>query len=189
MQSDLSLVRNLCLLCFLCRGARPVNDEAVAEGGVAVVFADAVHEGVEFFGGELDDLVGLHAHQVAGGLAAKRELVVGAGRIDQDLFDDLRFEQVLERAVDRGLGHAVLGVLHLGQQFVGLEDAFLAEHGVEDKRAFGGELEPLAFEEAPKDRAHRLDEAVIFADGGDGVGAGGALACVGHGGIVGENVQ
>ena len=75
--------------------------------------------------------------------------------VDQHLLDDLGLEQVLEGAVDRGLGHPVVGAAHVREQFVGLKDPVLAQHRVEDQRPLCGELQPLTLKEAAEDRAHR----------------------------------
>src|ERR1017187_5613019 len=81
---------------------------------------------------------GRRVHEVVMHLLAAAEM---------DLFEQAGVEEMLEGAINRGLGDAVLGFPQFQQQFLGLEGPAKRLHGLEDRQALRGILEAALPEE------------------------------------------
>jgi len=145
--------------------------EAVGDGGEAHLAGDFLAEFDDEFGGEGDHFAGLKIDEVVVGVGEVDEVIVGllaaavGGR--GHLVEEAGIAEVLEGAVDGGLGDAVSAFAEFEEEFLGLEGASEFLHGLENGGAFGGELEAA--------RAEEIAENLFRRCRGKGGGGGGVV--------------
>jgi hypothetical protein len=135
----------------------------VGEGGEAHFAGDFFAELDQGVGGEGDDFSGIEVEEMvvafaspaaagAGAFGGVDEIVVGLlAHAEVDLFEETGVKEMLEGAVDGGLGGADGGFAEFQEKFFGFEGAFELLDGFEDGEALGGELEFSLAEEVAKD--------------------------------------
>lgn len=148
-------------------GSHPrIDDDAMALGGEAALFADAVSEVDQFREFDRGDLAGVDVDEKCRGALAIGELVVGGLGVEEDLLDDAGFGEQLDGAIDGGFADAKAGGTHGGEQLVGLKDtrsvAIAADDRVENLGSLRGVLEPDLLEFPAKHGAERLDDRELL---------------------------
>lgn len=136
--------------------------ELVVDGIEAVLLGDFVAKFAEFFAVEFDDSAGGDADKVVVGAPTGDDFVVGSLVVEEDLFEDTGVLEVREGAVDRGAADAVAEFFQIIHQLLGFEEFGLAQSGVEDHRALGGEFEFFAVEVPAEDGADRFVGQGLF---------------------------
>ena len=119
----------------------------------AELTADLVTKLRDLLVGELDESPRAHADHVVPRLESVDESVVSLLRIEQSLCDDSRFDQQADRPVDGGLGHSVIRISHVEEQFLHFEHVVAVDDRVENLGSFGRVFEALGLEVSAKHRA------------------------------------
>ena len=134
-------------------GTEAQNLKPMRQRRKAVLPADLVAQLLELVAVEFDHFSRGYANQVIVDLSASNYLVVGLLVVEEYLFENSRILEVGKRAIDGGAGDAVGQLLQLRDQLVGLEQAVVAEGGVEDHGPLGGEFKLVIVQISAEDGA------------------------------------
>jgi hypothetical protein len=138
--------------------------QAVAFGDQAVLLAEAVAEGDEFWRVDDDELSCVEADDEVGGGFAVGDLEVTLFFGDEDALDDVGVHEQAEGTVEGGFADAEARVAHVFECLLGDERPIETQDGVQHLGAFRGVLEAFGFEFAAEDGAEGLDDLEGFGE-------------------------
>src|SRR3954466_15841085 len=105
-----------------------------------MLLADLVSQLFELLAAEFDHLSRLHADEIIVRLPARNDFVIRLLVVEEDLLENARVMEMVESAINRRPTDAMADLFQVVDELLGLEQAGLAQCGVEDHGALRREL-------------------------------------------------